>query len=213
MNQKNKETYWSQFADKFEEKQSYVTGKEIISLALDALGKEENLGKVLEPGCGTGVYTDKLKGNAEHVIATDFSDEMIEIAKKKRGNLADVQFEKADALDLNFEEASFDTVFMANLIHIIGDAERVIKESKRVLKQGGKVIITSFAIDEMSFFHKLRMATRYIKAFGKPSKDATKEKTTKKNVETMLINNGFEIAKSEILGNKSKATYIVGRKK
>ena len=167
---------------------------------------------ILELGCGTGLYTGKLKDNAYHVIATDFSEEMIEIAKKKRGDLENVQFAKADALELDFEEASFDTIFMANLIHIIGNAEGVIKECYRVLKRGGKIIITSFAIDEMSFFHKFSIAIRYIIAFGKPSKEAAKEKTTKKNVEAILRNNGFEIAKSEILGEKSKAIYIVGIK-
>lgn len=208
METKNKETYWSRFANEYEEKQQYVVGNVLISQTKQEMLKEQNLGKVLELGCGTGLYTETLQKIAENVVATDFSDEMIAAAQQKRGNLKKVQFQKANALNLHFENESFDSVFMANLIHVIGNAERVIQESKRVLKSGGQLIITSFAIHEMNFFSRMAMGFRYIKTFGKPSVDATKEKTTRKSIEALLINNDFKISKSIVLGNKSKAFYI-----
>lgn len=208
----NKETYWSRFTEDFEEMQSHVVGDEVLLLAHEELLREANLVKVLELGCGTGLYTETLQKNAEHVVATDLSDEMLAFAKKKRGNLENVEFRKADALNLEFEDGLFDTVFMANLIHVVGNAGRAIQESKRVLKDGGLLIINSFAIDDMSFFNKLAMGIRYLKTFGKPSAEATKEKTTRKSVEQLLIDNGFEIQKSLLLGTKSKAMYISGRK-
>lgn len=212
MEQQNKEIYWSQFAEEFEEKQAYVTGEEILKEAMEELLTENNLGSALELGCGTGLYTESIQKKADSIMATDFSDEMIELANNKRGNLEHVKFEKADALNLNYENESYDTVFMANLIHIIGNANRVISESSRVLKKGGLLIITSFAIDEMSFFSRFSMGIRYIKTFGKPSKEATKEKTTRKSIETLLKKNGFEISKSKVLGGKSKAYYITAIK-
>ena len=39
METKIKETYWSQFASEFEEKQSYVAGKEVISLTMNELSQ------------------------------------------------------------------------------------------------------------------------------------------------------------------------------
>jgi len=166
----------------------------------------------LELGCGTGLYTEALQKIAKKIVATDFSDEMIEAAIQKRGNLENVTFIKADALNLPFEKESFDTVFMANLIHVIGDADRIIKESSRVLRNGGHLIITSFAIDEMSFFNKISLLIKYLKTFGRPSRESTKEKTTRKSVETLFTNNGFEISKSKVLGKKMKAIYISGIK-
>jgi len=212
METEKKETYWSQFTEDFEEKQGAVVGKEVLSLAHNELSKEDDLGYTLELGCGTGLYTSTLQPIAQKVLATDFSDEMIEFAKKKRGNLENVLFEKADALKLHYEDESFDTVFMANLIHIIGDSEQVIKESKRVLKKGGSLIITSFAINDMSFFNKMKMGLRFIKIFGKPSKESTREKTTKKSIDNLLIANGFEPLKSLLLGDKYKLFYIRYRK-
>jgi ABC-2 type transport system ATP-binding protein len=213
METENKETYWSRFTEDFEERQSHVVGNEVLLLAHEELLKEAELGDVLELGCGTGLYTETLQKVADNVVATDLSDEMIAFAKEKRGNLKNVFFQKADALNLEFNDETFDTVFMANLIHIIGNAERVIQESNRVLKKGGLLIINSFAIDDMSFFNKMAMGIRYLKTFGKPSPEATKEKTTQKSVEQLLVNNGFEISKNLMLGKKYKAMYITGRKK
>ncbi len=208
MEQKNKETYWSQFTGEFEERQSRVVGNEILFLMKKELLKENNLGRVLELGCGTGLFTDSLQERSTKVVATDFSDEMIAFAQQKRGDLKNVEFRKADALNLEFKDNSFDSVFMANLIHVIGNAEKAIQESKRVLEKGGQLIITSFAINEMNFFSRMFMGIRYIKTFGKPSDEATREKTTKKSVENLLVKNGFEISKSLILGDRSKAFYI-----
>ena len=154
-----------------------------------------------------------MQKRADKIIATDFSDEMLEAAVQKRGKLENVTFKKADAFNLPFDEKSFDTVFMANLIHIIGDADKVISESKRVLKDGGQLIITSFAIEEMSFFNKISLAIKYLKTFGKPSEESQKEKTSKKMFESLLKNQGFEIFNSTVIGKKSKAFYISGIKK
>ena len=57
----NKETYWSQYAGEFEEKQSQVVGREILMLMQEELLKESDLGEVLELGCGTGLFTVALQ--------------------------------------------------------------------------------------------------------------------------------------------------------
>ena len=212
MEQNNKETYWSQFTDEYEEKQAFVTGKALISATQSELLKEKKLGKVLELGCGTGLYTETMAKNSDSILATDLSDEMIEMAKKKRGNLKNVKFQKANALNLEYENESFDTVFMANLIHVIGNAEKLIRESNKVLKKGGSIIITSFAIEEMGFFNRISMGFRFIKTFGKPSKEATSEKTSSKYIASLLLNNGFELMKNIVLGKKSKSIFLVGKK-
>lgn len=208
MESKNKETYWSQFTSEYEVKQRYVAGKEVISLAMEELSNEQNLGKVLELGCGTGLYTETIQKISEEITATDFSEEMIRAAKQKRGHLDHVTFKQANALELQFDKESFDTVIMANLIHIIEDPEKAIKESCRMLKRGGQFIITSFAIDQMSFFNKISLAIRYQKAFGKPSKESLKEKTPKERIENLVVENGFKISESKVLGRKEKAIYI-----
>lgn len=208
MDIENKETYWSRFVDNFEQKQQHVVGDNILDLMQAELLKEVDLGLVLELGCGTGLFTQSLQKVSAKVLATDYSDEMITAAQNNRGNLNNVTFQKANAFDLEFPDESFDTVFMANLIHVIGSAEQVVQESKRVLRKSGQLIITSFSITDMNFFSRMTMGIRYLKTFGRPSDEATKEKITRKSVESLLVKNGFNISKSIVLGNKSKAFYI-----
>lgn len=212
MEKSNKEIYWSKFSSEYEEKQRYVTGHEVISAAKEELLKEEKLGSVLELGCGTGLYTETLHKVAKNILATDLSDQMIEAAAQKRGNLENITFMKADALNLPFDQDRFDTVFMANFIHIVGDPGKVIKESRRVLRKGGRIIITSFAVDEMNFFNRIFIAIRYFKAFGKPSRESLKEKVTKEKIEALLLDQGFRISLSKVIGNAAKAIFIVGIK-
>ncbi|MDY6931248.1 MAG: class I SAM-dependent methyltransferase [Halobacteriota archaeon] len=207
-----KETYWSRFAEDFEKRQSFVAGEEMICLVKEELQKEEKLGHVLELGCGTGLYTEVLKDNSEFVLATDFSDEMIEASKKLRGGYQNVKFLKADAMNLNFDEESFDTIVMINLIHVISDPERVINESSRVLKSGGKILIASFALDEMNLLNKIRTGNRYLRTFGRPPSEASKSKNTRIKVETMLNDSGFSHIKSKVLGDKMRSIYVTGEK-
>ena len=212
METSKKETYWSRFTEDFEARQELVVGKEIIRLVQNELNTEGDLQDVLELGCGTGLYTEFIAGKSRKITATDFSEEMIAKARTKRGHLHNAKFSRADAMDLPFEDHLYDTVFMANLIHVISDPEKSIQESHRVLKPGGTIIITSFAIDEMSFLNKIRMGFRFIKTFGKLSADATKVKTSMKAIEKMLAKNQFRIIKSKLLGNKIKAMYLVAMK-
>ncbi len=212
MENDQKETYWSRFAADFEEKQRHVVGKEVIALTMEAILKEQSLGVVLELGCGTGLYTETLQKVADNIIATDFSDEMIEAAHQKRGDIKNITFMKANALHLPFEEERFDTVFMANLIHVIEDPDKVMKESKRVLKKRGQIIITSFAMDQMHFLDRLSLLIKYLTTFGKPSRESLKVKTSKDSIEALLVNNGFTITNSKVLGKRAKAIYINGLK-
>ena len=207
-----KETYWSRFVDDYEDRQAFVAGDDLILAMMDRLRNEYSLMNVLELGCGTGLFTEILCTNAQSVKATDFSDEMVAKAIELREILPNVSFSREDAMHLSFEDQSFDTVFMANLIHIIADPAKVIEESNRVLKSGGKMIITSFDIDAMSFINKIRMASRYIKTFGKVSKDARKVKTSRKDVERMLVRNSFRILKSESLGTITRSMFLIAEK-
>jgi ABC-2 type transport system ATP-binding protein len=213
MESKNKETYWSRFVDEYEEKQQAVVGKELILLVKNEILTEKETGNVLELGCGTGLYSEILAKKAAQVLATDFSQEMVEAAIRKRGNLENTKFQQANALEIQFEDSVFDMVFMANLIHVVGNPERVIQESKRVLKKGGRILITSFAINDMSLISRIAIAIRYIRTFGKPSPEAVKEKVTKRSIELLLKKNDFQIAKSLLLGTKNRSFYIVGIKK
>jgi ubiquinone/menaquinone biosynthesis C-methylase UbiE len=213
MNSGKKETFWSRHVDGYEDLQKSVTGEEIIDLVMSELHKETGLGRVLELGCGTGNFTEAIVENAEHITATDLSDEMITEARRLRSNFINVTFEVADATALQYQNDCFDTILMTNFIHLVDDPIKVIRESYRVLKAGGITLVSSFAVDEMPPDARSRIVNNFVNTFGVPPRVKDRPKTTTaKDIEDLLISNGFIIFRSEILGADVKASYIKGRK-
>lgn len=75
-----KEEYWSKFARTFEADQEYIAGKGNVQALVRKLHEEHDLKEVIEFGCGTGRFTKEIARNAKHILATDLSDEMLELA-------------------------------------------------------------------------------------------------------------------------------------
>jgi ubiquinone/menaquinone biosynthesis C-methylase UbiE len=202
-----KETYWSKFANDFEERTNYVVGKNDIEIIETFLSKQKALGRTLEVGCGNGTYSKILILEAENLTATDFSDEMVAVAKERLKGVENVSVEKANCFNLSYPDSSFNTVFMANLLHIIREPEKAVAEGKRVLKKNGRLIVISFTTEGMTFFNRLGMIYRYLKTYGKPS--PTAQRLTVQKTRDMLKNCGFEIEEAKLIGNKSKAIFII----
>jgi len=202
-----KETYWSKFANDFEERTNYVVGKNDMELIETFLSKQKALGKTLEVGCGNGTYSKILILEAENLTTTDFSDEMVAVAKERLKRVENVSVEKANCFNLSYPDSSFNTVFMANLLHIIREPEKAVAEGKRVLKKNGKLIVISFTTEGMTFFNRLGMIYRYLKTYGKPS--PTAQTLTVQKTRDMVKNCGFEIEEAKLIGNKSKAIFII----
>lgn len=201
-----KEVYWSRFANNFEEMSSYVVGEVDLAILLGILSEQRHLGKTLELGCGCGTYSRVIAGEASQLLATDFSDEMVKASSKRLNGLDNISVEKQNCLDLSYDDSVFDTVLMANLLHVIPEPEKAVAEAKRVLKPGGTIIVISYTMEGMKFSHRVGMVCRYFKAWGKPSPYA---RTLKLATATeMLFARDFEIVQSYLVGIISKAIFI-----
>jgi ubiquinone/menaquinone biosynthesis C-methylase UbiE len=103
-------------------------------------------GKVLEIGCGMGFASLEFIKRGCHVTATDLTPAAVELTKrhfKIRGVVADdVRVE--NALKLSFPDATFDAVWANGVLHHTGDTRQAIQEIRRVLKIGGRAIISHF---------------------------------------------------------------------
>ncbi|MGH8855434.1 MAG: class I SAM-dependent methyltransferase [Telluria sp.] len=66
---------------------------------------------VLELGCGTGYWTDVLAETAQSVLATDISEEMLNVARGHGEGLENVQYRVVDALNLPNDLGKFTAVF------------------------------------------------------------------------------------------------------
>jgi demethylmenaquinone methyltransferase/2-methoxy-6-polyprenyl-1,4-benzoquinol methylase len=95
--------------------------------------------------CGTGDLALELRrriGPDGRVVGSDFSEPMLELARKKSGDqgLA-VEFGWADALDLPYGDASFDAVTIGFGARNLSDLDKGLAEMARVLKPGGRMVI------------------------------------------------------------------------
>jgi ubiquinone/menaquinone biosynthesis C-methylase UbiE len=99
---------------------------------------------VLDVGCGSGhaaVYLRDRRGCSITGIST--SARGIELAREfVRNNDAGLKFEVADAVDTNLPDGSCDVVFVMETALYVPDVQAMLRESFRVLKKGGRLIIT-----------------------------------------------------------------------
>lgn len=99
--------------------------------------------RILDIGCGNGRLSDLFKNEGMEYTGIDFSEKLIKIAKEERGKNG--KFIQANALDLPFENNSFDTIFSIAVLHHTPSKEnrmRFIFEANRVLKPGGVCVLT-----------------------------------------------------------------------
>ncbi len=99
----------------------------------------------LDACCGTGDLAFELArrvGPGGTVIGSDFSERMLDLAREKADTRGSpVRFEWGDALDLSYDDASFDAVTVGFGIRNLADPEAGIGELARVLRPGGRLVI------------------------------------------------------------------------
>jgi ubiquinone/menaquinone biosynthesis C-methylase UbiE len=201
----DKEHYWSRYADDFEERVDYITGKQIVDEILSTLAAQDFSGKVLEIGCGNATYSEILASKAEQLYATDFSDQMVAFSKNRLKHLPSVVVEKQNCFALSYLDSSFDVVVLINLLHVISEPERALREGKRVLKPNGMLIAASLTTEGMGLFGLVGMTFRYLRAFGKPPANA--RRLTVISLRAMLEGEGFHVEEAKLIGDTAKAVF------
>jgi demethylmenaquinone methyltransferase/2-methoxy-6-polyprenyl-1,4-benzoquinol methylase len=93
--------------------------------------------EVLDAACGTGDFAvaDKRAG-ASRVVGLDFSERMLERARRKAPAL---EWVEGDLLALPFADGSFDAATVGFGVRNVDDLERGLAELRRVLRPGGRL--------------------------------------------------------------------------
>ncbi len=95
--------------------------------------------RVLDACCGTGdLAVAALRAGAGEVVGLDFSDAMLERARRKAPAIEWVQ---GDVLELPFPDASFDVATVGFGVRNVEELERALRELRRVLRPGGRLAI------------------------------------------------------------------------
>lgn len=98
-------------------------------------------GKVLELGCGWGRGVEKLIDSCDHFTGLDKNEPLIKALSEK---YPQSYFNTVDLPHLTeFQDNTFDYIVTFQVIEHIQDDHKFLEEAKRVLKPGGKILLTT----------------------------------------------------------------------
>lgn len=121
-------------------------GPEVLIAALDSTlgadGSSAHFPRVLDLGCGTGLFAQAIKARAETIDGVDLSPAMIEVARAKglyrRLEVADV----TAFLDEVPADSGYDLIAAADVLVYIGDLAPLFQAAKGALRSGGLLAFT-----------------------------------------------------------------------
>lgn len=183
--------------------------------------------KILDLGCGNARYYKLFKEKGVDYTGIDFSENLIKIAQTKYPG---IKLLSGDALNLPFENNSFDKVYSIAVLHHIPSKEfrlQFLKEAKRILKPGGKLILTVWKLHgkkEIALLIKytiLKIIGRSKLDFKSVFKPWAKETTryyywfSERELNKLVNQAGFKIEKSGIIkkdNGKRQNIYLIAQK-
>ena len=115
---------------------AYYERPATLALAGDVAGR-----RVLDAGCGSGPLFAALRDRGAIVTGFDQSAKMLEIARRRLGDGADLRV--ADlGRPLPFPDGAFDDVIASLVLHYLQDWTAPLAELRRVLRPGGRLIVS-----------------------------------------------------------------------
>lgn len=119
--------------------------------------------RLLDVGCGTGVLLDRLSAtfDAAQLVGVDPVPEMLAIARNRLS--PSIELRDGWAERLPFPANQFDVVVSCNVFHFIREPVRALREMRRVLRPGGRLVITDWCND----YPTCRACDLYLRLFNR----------------------------------------------
>ncbi|UCC38174.1 MAG: methyltransferase domain-containing protein [Candidatus Aminicenantes bacterium] len=144
----NSKKYFDEVARKWDEMQQSFFSEEVREKAFSIAGVKA--GEIAaDIGAGTGFVTEGLMQKGLEVIAVDQSEAMLDEMRKKFADAKGVEYRTGEAEKLPIQDDSVDYAFANMYLHHVELPLDAIKEMARILKPGGRLVITD--MDEHKF--------------------------------------------------------------
>jgi SAM-dependent methyltransferase len=114
----------------------YYARPAILALAGDVADR-----RILDAGCGSGPLSAALRDQGAIVTGVDTSAKMLELARRRLGDGADLQVADLGS-PLPFPDGAFDDAIASLVLHYLEDWGPTLAELRRVLKPGGRLIVS-----------------------------------------------------------------------
>lgn len=129
---------------------------------------------VLEVASGSGAITETLARRVGSVMAVDFAPQMLKILRQRMSDagIKNMRYAKMDGQNLVLEDNSFDRAICCFGLMLFPDRHRGFSELNRVVKPGGKVVVSGWAGPDKfgSFRIFMEAISQVFPDFPKPEK-------------------------------------------
>lgn len=140
--------YFERVADQWDAMRRQFFSDELRKQAVEAAGAVAG-SVAADVGAGTGFVTEELLMRGAAVVAVDQSRSMLDEIDKKWGSTGRVRTVIGTEDDLRLADEAVQTAFANMYLHHVEDPARAIREMARIVRPGGRVVITD--LDEHSY--------------------------------------------------------------
>lgn len=135
--------FFNAIAEDWDQLSSEVLGDYDLPGAIAALVPEGAV--AVDLGCGTGEVLERMLPAAREVIGVDGSARMLDLARRRfAGEGARVSLRIGDLEHLPLRDGEADFVSVNMVLHHLSSPEAALEEARRVLRPGGRIVITDF---------------------------------------------------------------------
>ncbi len=140
-------SFWDFYAYVYDSIRHLLPYQELMQKTSESLNLKDGCVRVLDAGCGTGNFAEKFLSGAHtraSFYGTDRSRIMLKRAALKPAKDRRVLFLQSD-MDgaIPFQDGSFDAVLCLNVLYGLDTPENTLRELRRVLRFGGRLIISN----------------------------------------------------------------------
>ena len=127
--------------------------RELCKAATKGCDTSKRAGLVLDVCCGTGDITEALARNNPDtfVVGLDFSAHMLDVARTRMEGLDNVMLVEGNAMELPFDNDTFDAAVISFGLRNTPDYEQVVNEMRRVVRPGGVVACLDASVPSSKF--------------------------------------------------------------
>ncbi len=145
--------YFENVAENWDKMRESFFPESLRTKAIQTAGVKDGL-IIADIGAGSGYITEGLINKQLKVIAIDQSEKMIEVMRQKFREHDNIEYRPGESENLPFKDHEVDIAFANMYLHHVEDPQKSIYELNRILKIGGKLVITDLDKHKHEFLVK-----------------------------------------------------------